>query len=302
MIQAYMQDVLTPQLRQLRLSPEQIEIVTEDVRARIEATIWHLNTDIGAPLLEIVRELAAWYAPHAPLRIKQIVATAIRNSVLEDVGAQHPVNEALRGCSYAHKHLDDLMPTMTGDAIRHFTRIPSVGRPSADPFGHLPEQFPRAWRAFSTLASMRGTKSRVRMPTNAPPVSRLLVEEEPRGDPHALMVVVESGFNPAIGPDLAYTLNAMLDGNIGVFFSDSFKEISRLPDKVLHVIEYVLAAEGSFVTYNYLITPEEVARRVDLVRPAHTVNDVRMKAKQVSGGASKLHAQVLGGIRNQLLS
>ena len=59
-----------------------------------------------------------------------------------------------------------------------------------------------------------------------------------------------------------------------MFFSPSFKFITRNPEKLLFIIDYVLRYGGTLMTLNYLFSPTYLARRNPLIRPAHYTSEI----------------------------
>lgn len=283
-IARYVDHVLRPSLAPLRLRTDQEAIVVDDIAHRLQSLFanWH-NTALRMPLLELTRELAAFYTPtDAPCAVRQIVATAVRNSVLEDVGAMYPVDARLS--SPSSQELDTHMPTITGTAIRFWAAQPfrdvlsaHTTVPSIDPFAALPKRYPRAWHILHTLAMLQTPSRAVQMPRAQVPI---LPAPVTIGNPGSGKIMTESGFNPHFLPALYADLVGMRDTPGRVFFVDSFKELSRLPDKVCHVLEWVIAQQCSFVTTNYYITPQIVARRTRVLRPSHYSDDTLIKLQQ----------------------
>ena len=106
---------------------------------------------------------------------------------------------------------------------------------------------------------------------------------------------VEAGFDPRLNDFLADVLRRIEKKELGLFFSLSFKWITRNPEKLLAVIDHILRFGGTVVTPNYLLSPVYLARRHPLLRPAHFASEI---AAQVANpdGLSKRHREVLGSI------
>jgi flagellar motor switch protein FliM len=75
--------------------------------------------------------------------------------------------------------------------------------------------------------------------------------------------------------------------------------ITRHPDKLFEVIEFVLNNDRTVVTHNYLIKNGHVAQRMSLLRPAHTVREARDKFQDRSG-LSDAHDQAIREIASYL--
>jgi hypothetical protein len=80
-----------------------------------------------------------------------------------------------------------------------------------------------------------------------------------------------------------------------VFFSPSFKGITRNPDKLFSVIDHVLRYGGIVLTPNYLLSPTYLARRDPLLRPAHYISEIKLKAANPEG-LSERHMEALAWV------
>ncbi len=108
-----------------------------------------------------------------------------------------------------------------------------------------------------------------------------------------------NGMEPSIDPHLAGALERLARGEIRVFFVPSFKFLSRNPEKVLRVIEFVLSYGGTFLTVNFLLRPNLSARRARLLRPAH--GGEWAEALSRDDGLFAEHAEALANFRTQFL-
>ena len=78
--------------------------------------------------------------------------------------------------------------------------------------------------------------------------------------------IVNSGMDPAFDSDLVNYLSHIKDKDCSLFFSDSFKGVTRNPQKLSYIIEFVLSHGGSFMTHNYYVGPAYASRRQRLLR------------------------------------
>ena len=119
-IQGYTQSVLLPQLRSLALSKRQRAIVLEDVSRRLESLLSHWS-DLAfrRTILILGTEEASFWEPFtASLEIRSLVVVAVRNSLIEDLGASHPYTKALE--SRKKQLRDEQMPSITSEATKYF--------------------------------------------------------------------------------------------------------------------------------------------------------------------------------------
>ena len=70
---------------------------------------------------------------------------------------------------------------------------------------------------------------------------------------------------------------------VPLFFSPSFKSITRNPEKLLFVIDHVLRYGGTLMTLNYLLSPTYLARRNPLIRPAHCTSEIESQVANPHG-------------------
>jgi hypothetical protein len=80
-----------------------------------------------------------------------------------------------------------------------------------------------------------------------------------------------------------------------IFFTDSFKSLTRNPHKLFNVIETVLAKNATVVTSNFFISRDYVSYRQIFVRPGHSKQDMINNLKN-RHGLSKLHLKALNSI------
>lgn len=112
-------------------------------------------------------------------------------------------------------------------------------------------------------------------------------------------IIVDSGMNPVFSKELLNQLEKITAEELPIFYSDSFKSLTRHTEKLLKVIEYVLRHNGVFVTANFYITNGYVSKRKDLLKPMHTNEDFISNLKNLHG-LNKPHFNLLKSIRNQL--
>ena len=97
-VEGYTQPVLRPQLRSLGLSKRQSDLIAADVTRRLESLLSHWD-DLQfrrAILLVGTEEASFWEPRPASLEIRSLVVVAIRNSLVEDLGASRPYFKSLQ--------------------------------------------------------------------------------------------------------------------------------------------------------------------------------------------------------------
>ena len=293
-IQGYTQSLLLPQLRSLALSKRQREIVVEDVSRRLESLLsrWS-DLAFRRTILILGTEEASFWEPYtASLEIRSLVVVAVRNSLIEDLGASYPYTKALR----SRKTLlpDALMPWITSEAINAFQEVDLGGvqaQPGRDVFGDLPRRFPNAWHVLSLLGNSSDSEIECNLP---------MAESEPMDSSVSARdvqqhKVVASGIDPTLDNQLVEALGMVKRRELDLFFSLSFKSITRNPKKLLSIIDCVLQYGGTVLTPNYVLSPTYLARRNPLLRPIHNTSDLRMQITNTEG-LSERHKDLLASL------
>ena len=107
--------------------------------------------------------------------------------------------------------------------------------------------------------------------------------------------VVASGIDPRLDDQLVEILRQIKLKEAPLFFSPCFKFITRNPEKLLFVIDYVLRYGGTLMTLNYLLSPTYLARRSPLIRPAHYTSEIEAQVANPHG-LSERHKDLLASL------
>src|SRR6266496_591769 len=288
-IDRYVETVLAPHLVGLGVAslPWALNIVVTDVRLRLQSVLVHWqNLPIRKTLLLIGREEGMFYQPQlTPLEIRALVVVAVRNSLLEDLGAAGSSLLPPDTPRAAWPVKDENIRSITQEAIVYWQQVdlehlslPAL-RPELDIFGRLKQNFPHAWHVLSRLAQ---TKTQtIFFPPCQTPLPTLLVPSVAAGTPGRAVVL--SGINPLFDSQLVGFLRAVQDGEIDILFADSWKMLTRHPEKLFRILDFVLAYEGSVVTHNYLLTSTLSCARQGLLRPAHRSQEAIAKFQNRAG-------------------
>lgn len=81
-------------------------------------------------------------------------------------------------------------------------------------------------------------------------------------------------------------------GEMPYIYFDSFKMLSRNPDKVMKFLEFILQRDKAFVTRNYYITNGYIEKRVPILQAAHSFREAERKIVNYNG-ILRLHRDVL---------
>jgi hypothetical protein len=104
--------------------------------------------------------------------------------------------------------------------------------------------------------------------------------------------VVASGIDPRLDAHLVDMLRQIKQRELQMFFSPSFKSITRNPEKLLFVIDHVLRHGGTLMTPNYLLSPTYLSRRTPLIRPIHYTSEIETQVANPVG-LSERHKELL---------
>jgi len=246
-------------------------LVADDILLRSEAvaSLDRASCEILAgPFFE---ESFSHEPDEAPAWMKATTTLVIRNSQLEELHANGPVNAGgiTAVTTYGLGPLSHLI------AARRRRPLPA-GIPD-NPFAGLADAYPRAWACLDALrTSLIGGGGRVgyRLPeaplpelpdatevTDAQPADHLEMPSD------AFTGVVFSGIDPRFDQNALRWLKAAENEELILGLS-SLSRISRNSRKLLRVLEFLLAHQARILTTNYLLTCKEVwVRRHELVKP-----------------------------------
>jgi hypothetical protein len=294
LIQEYTQGLLLPHLHALALSKPQQAIVIEDVSVRLESLLFHWgDLAFRRTILTLgIEEASFWEPSTASLEIRSLVVVAIRNSLIEDLGASHPYSKML--VSRKKQLRDEQVPAITSEATTYFEKasLDAVRlHPKRDLFGDLPRRFPNAWHALSLLGCSSEDEIACEMPI-VEDESIDTTDSEWKVEHHH---VIASGIDPRLDAQLVEILRKIKLKQASLFFSPSFKFITRNPEKLLFVIDYVLRYGGTFMTLNYLLSPTYLSRRSPLIRPAHYTSEIEVQVA-FPHGLSDRHNDLLASL------
>ncbi|MFA9560419.1 hypothetical protein ACERII_24260 [Evansella sp. AB-rgal1] len=285
-VDEYIQNILTPQLTPFLEDTSDIETIVHDVHLRLvdAISLWN-EQEVRDTLFLPVTEEAMYYKPYAPIEIRCLVVLCIRNSLLETYA------------SYPQDVIEDKhIPLFTGEAIQYFRNM-DLGVASHhllvrenNQFLLLKQNYPVAWNALHHLAFSKKRQ------TKFPPVEKeeLMLEElENAEESTEIGKEVTSGMDATISPILASQLKSIEQGV--PFFVDSFKYLTRHPEKLFLVLEFLLRKRSMFVSFNYLIANGEAHQRTTLQQPAFSQQaEEQIREKFFNHqGLSKRHQKIL---------
>ncbi|MEY9092567.1 hypothetical protein [Paenibacillus sp. RC84] len=297
-VKTYINNNLIPLLKRFDTDQSVISKITDDIESRLTSIIYQWNDDeFRSTILFHGIEEANFYVPSLDINIRALVVIGVRNSLLEDMSSTIAAAKSLG----LRKPLisDEQIKDITSDAIVFFanqnlkTAARELQKPSNDPFINLAIKYPIAWVAMKNLSQCNNYKSYESQ--NSTEYSRNLKKTQPNS---ALCIEVQSGMDSEINNSLDQILENIKAGRQPFFFSDSFKMITRHPDKLYRIMEYVLSAQVPVVTFNYFISNGYVARRSSLLKQAHSERDM-IKKLEISNGLRKEHFKIIKMMRQK---
>lgn len=300
LINIYISEKLKSLLKSYNIHSEIIDITLNDIHDRLASIVsrWS-DGEFRRTILVTGYEEAFFYEPHTDLDIRALVVIAVRNSIIEDLCSTKEAAQkmGLRKPAFP----DDEVRVFTRDAINYFrqfdfsTDLYGITPGKTDFYGKLQEIYPVAWEALKHLGDW-STQHHVYTPLKQEPMELgCLYAANDRGK---FIEEVRSGMDPEIDGELIRQLQSLEPKN-RVFLSDSFKAITRNPDKLFKVIEYILRTNSMLVTSNFHITNGYVARRNSLLKPGHNKKDMMINFNNFYG-LRKSHREALQGALKEL--
>jgi hypothetical protein len=262
-----------------------------DMLARAESFA-ALDDQARGVLIAPFAEEVAWYQPvNVPLHLLGAVAVIVRGSILEQAHAD----------GLADASAITFLTTHAAGPLSHFLaarREPVAAERNL--FAALPAAWPRAWACLHavTLAYQAGGG---RWPSRklTAPVPQLPAAGAPAPEsatrPGSVLL---SGIDPSFDQAMVTQMQDLSEGPGGVWVCASLSRISRNLDKLLYVLEYLLAHEVSVLTANYLLRSRDAwVRRGDLVPVDHRHP---VAAWQEPRGLSGAHRAIAAAFATQM--
>ena len=291
-IECYLNKTLKPQLLALELQDAMISDILDSIRPKMVSCINNWNDErFRNALLAVGCEEAVFYRPKADIAVRCFVVVTIRNSVLESVHSL-TTNVFWKGKPIS----PEVIREITSAAIEYFRMVDfadlsnEIGVVENDLYGDLAARYPIAWEA---LAQIGENKSQI---IDYEPVVR---EDKPnlrnlRKQKGAISATIDNGRGPRSTEELSdgYELSISQELRDGIhqrlndrvpFIVDSFKGISRNIEKLLTIMEYMMWNGGFIVTTNYLIANGHVERRLELIKPCHSMAEMISNWKNQKG-------------------
>ncbi|MFF0492513.1 hypothetical protein ACFYTQ_26085 [Nocardia sp. NPDC004068] len=248
---------------------------------------------LSAPFLE---EVASYTPTEASLALRAAVTVVVRNSLLETVHAgDGPLNAGgITG-----------LTTQAAAPLSHVLmsrRQQSVPLDRPNHFAELSDRYPRAWAALSAIAqAVAAGGGRVGYHAPDAPVPAMPVADEVaevNWSTSNERVVVQSAIDEALNAHLVEQIRMVIEHQMPMYVP-TLSRFSRNMDRLLYVIELLLAHDVPILTTNYLLRSSDVwVRKGRLLAPDND-DDVVAGLKNLDG-LSGSHRKLVAAVREGL--
>lgn len=304
----YFENKLKPRLRRYGVHESFIDYTIETIG--LQATSLLKNWDdivFRKAILLLGSEEGPFYEPSGKHEIKCFVVVAIRNSPIETLQSDNYLEAGL-----ANSISNDDIKAITGEAIRFFNVLDfdalcQEAKKSTKPdlYRNISVKYPVAWNALRYCANTSAKsfdyeKVYVKTPYELPECAQNSSDTEPMNEEKFMRAIsVFDGYTPEIDPPLIDILQKIFTDPNGTFITDSFKTISRNPEKLIRIIEYLLTHNIAFASSNYYLENGHVERRLKPLKAAHSDAEMVRNLSQFQGlGFRHTAALKLAGKQN----
>lgn len=286
-ISIYLNNILSPTLKKHGISDNFLQYTLDIVEMQMTSLLRHWdNYAFRSTILLLGLEEGSYYEPPCKIDIRCFVVAALRNSPIEVMQSEKYSNSGM------HKPLLNCdVKAITSEAIRYFSKqdfsllcTQAKKHVTEDIYLNLSEKYPISWYALRKLATSSAKSTDYAKLTSIAPYSLKEVnqkEENPdETSADILATTCFDGYSPEFDPNLLSILNQFAVASDGAFIVDSFKSLSRNPEKLFKVMEFLLSRNIPFVTSNFYIENGHVERRMKPLRAGHTFEDMENNLKQ----------------------
>lgn len=305
-ISYYLDNILETKLIKLNVDKRYIEKIVSDVRNKIYSLLKHWNdSKLRETILLLGLEEGKFYKPeNASLKVKCFVVVTVRNSLLETIASVDYKQAGLKS-----PILEEEIVDITMNAVIYFNSL-NLRRIAEkldysncnDIYYSLSNTYKLAWQALRELTFCIGKDKYYDKVEDYNEISLIDLKKSKNNDLKEIFshVDYQSGISPIFTDELLSVIKQVIDtSSMKYFFTDCFKYTSRNIEKLFKIIEILLQRNKVFLTTNYYISNNYVAKRTKILRASHTTEDVVCKLKQFNN-MSKIHANALKEIAREL--
>ena len=298
-IKIYFDKILIPKLREVKVNEEYIQSIVDNIETQMYSVLKHWNdAKFRETILFLGFEEGNFYKPRdASLKVKCFVVVTIRNSLLETIASV----DYKRAGMEAEIEDEDVME-ITMNAVKYYNSVNlrEVANKldyskHEDIYLTLSTKYKMAWNALMELCFCVGKEKNYEKITdyNRMYLKDLQPREKVNLKGEKSFIEIQSGISPSYSNELISTIDYIInDVRNKFFFSDSFKQTTRNIEKLLQIIEILLQRGKVYLTNNYYIANNYVAKRTKILRAAHTTGEVKDKLAQLNNLA-QCHSEAL---------
>lgn len=282
-VEQYTWNILKKQLQKHKVLNAILYEIIDNIKLQLNSIIYNWNNlEFRNCLLILGSEEGHFYEPHNEL-IANMVVVAIRNSLLEGIASDEYKK-------YGNNQMfkDSEIKEITSEAIKYFEQY-NLSEYSEkitleyDFYGEISSKYPVAIHALKELSKC--TPEDREHPYHKlnydKPYELEELEDNNTNINDFKSKNIESGINPNLNNSTCTLLKGIKTKESNFIVVDSFKMLTRNFEKLLRILEFILTHDGAFITCNYLITPDYVSRRKDILKAGHNLEDFNKKLNKI---------------------
>lgn len=297
-VNKYLDEILKPQLQKLMVSESYMDEICDVISEQMHSALYHWK-EMKKVFMILTEEEALFYRPEASLEVRAFVVLTVRNSPVETLQADSYKRTGLK-----QKISEEQLIEITTAAISYFREVDldeCFGDEELpfekDIYGYLKQAYIVAWCALDAISNSESQS--ILFSSYRINDSETLLEPYRETESVATndVGVVVDGYDVTIDNTLYYRLKDVAE-NKQVFFADCFKMVSRNPEKLLAIMEYLLANDAIFVTSNYLLGHTYAEKRKDVLKAASSKSPYEDICRHLAdtSGLEENHRRILSCI------
>lgn len=298
-VNQYLDEILKPQLQEFMVSKSYMEEICDEISEQMHSALYHWK-EMKKIFITLTKEEALFYRPEASLEVRAFVVLTVRNSPIETLQA-----DSYKKAGLKQKICEEQLIAITTAAISYFREIDldeCFGEEELpfekDIYGYLKQAYIVAWCALDAISNSKSQS--IAFSSYRIKDSKSLLEAYRETDSVATndVGVVGDGYDVTIDNTLYYRLKDIAESK-QIFFADCFKMVSRNPEKLFVIMEYLLANDAIFVTSNYLLGHTYAEKRKDVLKAASSKSPYEDICRHLAdtGGLEENHRRILSCIK-----
>ena len=270
--------------------------IIENIKKQMISLIklWN-NKEVRNGIMFFSKEEAKFYLPKCNIDISSFVVCTIRNSLIETAHS-----DFYKENNFEVELSGEQIKKITSQAIGYFKNISlekicsELNDDNNDNYYlNIINSYPLAWYIILQIANTKKHETHFdKITCEAKKVYLPLIRNQIENKRYT---VIEDGFDVSFNTFLCESLENVVNSEQKVFFTDSFKFISRNFEKNIKILQYLLERNCSYVNFNYYISNGYLAIRNNLLKPSHDTKEMRYKFKNNNDLTSK-HKNALKNI------